>query len=416
MSTPPPEIRMVPVGELTPWPGNPRRGDVQMIAESLAANGQYRPLVVQASTMRVLAGNHTLQAAEALGWPEVRVELLDVDDETAQRIVLVDNRANDVAGYDEGDLLALLQGVPDLTGTGYASADIDALIYGLEQEPVIAPAEADVVPAVLPVARPGDVIQLGRHRVVCGDSTDPALVAAALDGRPADAMWTDPPYGVEYVGKTKAALTIRNDGGDDLEQLLTDAWAAVVPQLAPGAPCYVAHSDTRRITFEQTMRAAGFLVRQNLVWVKNAIVLGHSDYHYRHEPILYGFAGARPGRLGRGGPHWFGGNARSTVFEFPKPAASREHPTMKPVDLILAMLANSVRPGRLVLDPFGGSGSTLIAAELHGANATLVELDPRFVDVTCGRWQRLTGGTPTRGGEVLSFLTEGDDDGSPGGQ
>ena len=391
------DTRVVPVDDLTPWPKNPRRGNVDLIADSLALHGQYRPLVVRKATGEVLAGNHTLAAAKTLGWTEIAATVVDVDQETAERIVLIDNRANDVAGYDEEQLVEILQGLPDLDGTGYAQEDLDALIYGLDQDPEPTPPGIDEIPEVKPKAKVGDVFELGRHRVICGDSTEPETLATLMGEERAHAMWTDPPYGVEYVGKTKEALRIRNDGADDLEQLLTDAWAAVMPRLRPGAPVYVAHSDTRRVTFETTMAAAGFLVRQNLVWVKNVIVLGHSDYQYRHEPILgasagepdaaeeaqgkerpehdpilYGFAGRKPGRLGRGGPYWFGGNSRSTVLEFPKPPASREHPTMKPVDLILAMLANSVRPGQLVLDPFGGSGSTLMAAEVHGADARLV--------------------------------------------
>lgn len=394
----------VPVEGLKPYRGNPRRGNVELVAESLSTNGQYRPIVVRSSTREVLAGNHTLAAAKHLGWTEIAATFVDVDDEQAARIVLIDNRANDVAAYDEAELAAILQGLPDLVGTGYAAADLDALVYGLEQEPAESPDDVDELPEVLTIAQPGDLIHLGRHRVLCADSTDPASVAQVLGGGVADAMWTDPPYGVEYVGKTAAALTIANDGGDDLEQLLTDAWAAVLPGLKPGAPVYVAHSDTRRVTFETTMAAAGFLVRQNLIWAKSSMVLGRSDYHYQHEPILYGFAGRKPGRLGRGGPYWFGGHDKTTVLSFPKPAASREHPTMKPVDLILAMLANSTRPGHTILDPFAGSGSTLIAAELHGASAAVVELDPRFVDVICGRWQKLTGEKPTREGEALDFL------------
>ena len=260
------------------------------------------------------------------------------------------------------------------------------------------------MPDVAPIARRGDLFLLGRHRVLCGDATNPDDLQVVIDGEPASAMWTDPPYGVEYVGKTAAALTIANDGGDDLEQLLTDAWSSVRPALRSGAPSYVAHSDTRRVTFEETLVAAGWLVRQNLIWVKNTMVLGHSDYHYQHEPILYGFAGQRPGRLGRGGPWWFGGNAQTTVFEAPKPARNAEHPTMKPVQLILDMLTNSVRPGATVLDPFGGSGSTLIACELLGAAARVVELDPRFVDVICARWQQQTGELPTRDGQPVDFL------------
>ena len=407
----------VPIDSLTPWPRNARRGNVEVVSESLRVNGQYRPIVVRSSTREVLAGNHTLAAAQVLGWTEIAATFVDVDDDQAERIVLVDNRANDIAGYDETELVKILQGLPDLSGTGYDEAALEELVLGIEQQPAEAPDGVDELPHAQPLASLGDVFTLGRHRVVCGDSTDPETLQRLTGGEPADAMWTDPPYGVEYVGKTAASLTIANDGGDDLEQLLTDIWAATRPALKAGAPCYVAHSDTRRVTFETTLRAAGFLVRQNLIWVKNALVLGRSDYQYQHEPvlaveaghepILYGFAGERPGRLGRGGPWWFGPNSATTVFECPKPTANREHPTMKPVQLILDMLANSVRPGWTVLDPCAGSGSTLMACEVHGAAARVAELDPRYVDVICARWQRHTGHLPTRDGVECDFLGEG---------
>jgi site-specific DNA-methyltransferase (adenine-specific) len=405
----------VPLDTLRPYARNPRRGDVATIVESLRANGQYRPIVVRSSTREVLAGNHTLAAARELGWSEIAATFVDVDDEQAARIVLVDNRANDVAGYDEAELAELLRGLPDLEGTGYDQAALDALVYGLEQAPAQAPDGIDELPDAQPIARLGDVFVLGPHRVVCGDATDPEAVAALMVRERAQAMWTDPPYGVEYVGKTRDALRIVNDGSDGLEQLLTDAWPSALAALEPGSPVYVAHSDTRRVTFETTLTGAGFLIRQNLIWVKDVLVLGHSDYQYRHEPILaaevpshepvlYGFAGAKPGRLGRGGPWWFGPNSATTVFEVPKPPRNAVHPTMKPVQLICDMLANSVRPGWRVLDLFGGSGSTLMACEVHGAAARLVELDPRFVDVICARWQKHTGQLPLRDGVPCDFL------------
>lgn len=405
---------VVKVDELTPFPGNPRRGNVELIAESLTEHGQYRPLVVQASTMHVLAGNHTLAAARKLGWDDVVVTLVDVDDEQARKIVLVDNRTNDVAVYDEEGLARLLAEVPDLSGTGWDEASVDSLVFGVEQEAPEVPDGVDDVPKAAAIAKPGDVFQLGRHRVACGDSTEAATWEKLMpDGEQGFAMWTDPPYGVDYVGKTADALTIENDGADGLRALLDGAWGGVRAKLRDGAPCYVAHADTMRVEVEESLRAAGFLIRQNLVWVKNTMVLGRSDYHWQHEPILavehapilYGFAGQREhGRMGRGGPWWYGGNDKTTVFHFDKPPAAREHPTMKPVELILAMMANSVRPGWVVVDPFGGSGSTLLACELYGADARLVELDPRFVDVICGRWQKLTGELPTRDGVAVSFL------------
>lgn len=419
---------IVPVDGLKHYGKNPRRGDVDKIAESLRENGQYKAIVVRAGSNEVLAGNHTLKAARQLGWDKIAATFVDVDDDAAARIVLVDNRTNDLATYDDTELAALLQSLPTLDGTGFNPVDLADLLGAIEQEPADSPDGADDLPgtAPKPTAKLGDVFTLGRHRVICGDSTDPAVLEQLLGEEKPDLMWTDPPYGVEYVGKTKDALRIENDGAAGLDGLLRAAFAAAARVLRPGSPIYVAHADTERVTFEQTLRAAGFLIRQNLIWVKNSIVLGHSDYHYKHEPILqgeapdpeddapvagkshepllYGFTPGAAGRLGRGGPKWYGPNNGSTVFEFPKPPANREHPTMKPVDLILAMLANSVRPGGLVFDPFAGSGSTLVAAHYHGADARVVELDPRYVDVICARFQKLTGTKPLRAGKPVDFL------------
>lgn len=425
------EKLIVPIDGLKHYGKNPRRGDVDKIAESLQENGQYKAIVVRAGSHEVLAGNHTLKAAKQLGWDKLAATFVDVDDDAAARIVLVDNRTNDLATYDNGELAELLQSLPTLDGTGFTSVDLADLIGGIEQEAAEAPDGADDIPeqAEKPVAKLGDVFTLGRHKVICGDSTSPAVLEQLLGDEHPDLMWTDPPYGVDYVGKTKDALRIENDGAAGLDGLLRAAFAGAAGVLRPGAPIYVAHADTERVTFEQTLRAAGFLIRQNLVWVKNTIVLGHSDYHYKHEPILqgeaaelpvddgegdgkahepllYGFTPGASGRLGRGGPRWYGPNNGSTVFEFPKPPANREHPTMKPVDLILAMLANSVRPGGLVFDPFAGSGSTLIAAHVHGADARVVELDPRYVDVICARYQKLTGTKPMRAGKAVNFLSK----------
>lgn len=423
------EKLIVPIDGLKHYGKNPRRGDVDKIAESLQENGQYKAIVVRAGSNEVLAGNHTLKAAKQLGWDKLAATFVDVDDDAAARIVLVDNRTNDLATYDNAELVELLQSLPTLDGTGFAPVDLADLIGGIEQEAAAAPDGADHIPeqAAKPVAKLGDVFTLGRHKVICGDSTSPAVLEQLLGDEHPDLMWTDPPYGVDYVGKTKDALRIENDGAAGLDKLLRAAFAAAAGVLRPGAPIYVAHADTERVTFEQTLRAAGFLIRQNLVWVKNSIVLGHSDYHYKHEPILqgeaaelpaddseddgkahepllYGFTPGASGRLGRGGPKWYGPNNGSTVFEFPKPPANREHPTMKPVDLILAMLANSVRPGGLVFDPFAGSGSTLIAAHIHGADGRVVELDPRYVDVICARYQKLTGTKPQLAGKAVNFL------------
>jgi DNA modification methylase len=205
-----------------------------------------------------------------------------------------------------------------------------------------------------------------------------------------------PPYGVSYEGKTKARLRIQGDGADGLRRLLDASLAAADAVLTPGSPLYVcAPGGSLALVFGVAFAGAGWELRQTLVWVKDSMVLGHSDYHYRHEQILYGY---KPGeaRLGRGGPGWHGDDSQTTVFEFDRPRASREHPTMKPPQLVEACLRNSSRRREIVLDPFAGSGSTLIAAERLGRRARLIELDPRYCDVIVSRYERFTAGKARR--------------------
>jgi site-specific DNA-methyltransferase (adenine-specific) len=225
-------------------------------------------------------------------------------------------------------------------------------------------------------------------------------------------MWTDPPYGVDYVGKTAESLTIQNDGADGLPDLLAGAFAVATIALKPGAPVYVAHPPgALQRDFINAFGQAGWLWRQSLIWVKDSFALGRSDYHYRHEPISYGFTPGGDGRLGRGGERWCGDNAQDSVFEVPKPTRNGDHPTMKPVELIAAMLRNSCPKGGLVYEPFGGSGSTLLAAHQLGATAAVVELDPRYVDVIYRRYQHAVGTVPVRvtpSGDVAPYDFLGD--------
>lgn len=406
----------VELGSVKLHPRNPRRGDVPEIKKSLKRFGQYKTITVQKSTGLILAGNHTWKAARELGWKKIAAAFVDLPDDEATALVLADNGTADLAVYDEAELAAMVADVrdPNLI-PGFSQDRVENLIYGVNQEPAPAPANVDDVPDLPkrePQTRLGDVWVFGEHRLVCGKAEDPLAVEAVMGADKAALMWTDPPYGVDYEGKTEEKLRIKGDGKDGLARLLRESFANVADYLAPGAPVYVAHADTERVTFETALRENGYLVRQNLIWVKNTMVLGHSDYHYRHEPILeavldddgevdgkehepvlYGFAAGGEGRLGRGGPRWYGTNNRTTVFEFPKPAASRSHPTMKPVELIQAMLVNSVRPGRLILDPFAGSGSTMLAAELQGCASRLIELDPRYCDVILARWHEQGDGS-----------------------
>ena len=386
------EIVAVAVDELVPFNGNARIGNVDLIAESLEVNGQYRPIVVRKATNEILAGNHTWKAAKQLGWRTIDVAYVDVDAVGAQRIVLVDNRSNDVAGYDPEALTALLMELDSFAGTGYDQADLDALLASLtgvdDPEALTDPDDVPDVPATAQ-SRLGDVWSLGRHRLLVGDATDD--LEPLMQGDLADLVLTDPPYNVNYEGGT--GLKIENDKltSADFYGLLFSAFGQASKNSKAGAPIYVFHADSERVNFEQAAVKAGWSIRQNLVWVKNALVMGRQDYHWRHEPILYGWL---PGA----GHVWAGDRKQTTVIEFDRPSKSELHPTMKPVGLVAYLLGNSSNRGDIVLDPFGGSGSTLIACHAEGRTARLVELDPKYADVILRRYMEHTGDTPTCNG------------------
>lgn len=395
-------IQYIPTENLTPHPNNPRQGDIPLIIESITANGIYKPVIVQKTTGHILAGNHTYQALKALGHKTIPVTYVDVDNETARRILLVDNRANDLATYDEELLQNILSELPDLYGTGYTLDDIET---NFELDETTNPDEAPTPPET-PKTKPSDIWQLGKHRVICADTTLPETWQQLMQNQKAYTIWTDPPYGVDYTGGTKDSLKIQNDNPQDLPHLLGEAFKRAVENTREAAAVYIAYASAQRHAFEEACNNAGISIRQDLIWAKNQPTLGWADYHWKHEPLFYGFTPGGQGRKGRGGPHWYGDDTSTTVFEIPKPQRNAEHPTMKPIDLIRPMLKNSTKPGGLVIDPFGGSGSTLIAAHLEGFTCYTSELDPRFVDVICRRYEELTGNTPVleRTGTAVTFL------------
>ena len=232
---------------------------------------------------------------------------------------------------------------------------------------------------------------MGPHRLLCADSTEGASVERVMAGERAEVLWTDPPYGVGYVGKTPEALTVSNDSTPGLSELLQAAFAHADGALTPGARIYLCHPTGRNaFPFAQAFCEVGWRLHQSLVWVKDRMVLGHADYHHRHEGILYGYKPG-PGRWGRGAQGWYGGNDQDSVLEVPRPAASRDHPTAKPVELIRRCLTNSSQPNGAVLDPFSGSGSSLMASEELGRRAFLIELDPAYCHVIIARWEAFTG-------------------------
>jgi DNA modification methylase len=377
---------------LTLMPGNPRQGNVAAVARSLEAFGQRKPIVANRDGV-VLAGNHTLLAARELGWTHIAVVAVDSNEVDGKAYALADNRVGDLGGYDEDALVAMLTDVADadtelLASLGWSDAELRELLAPTDV-PLTDPDDVPPPPAE-PVSKLGDLWLLGEHRLLCGDAADDDAFVALLGDAQADVVWTDPPYGVSYVGKTSDALTIANDERGDAvehEAFLRRSLGAALAHTRPGATWYVtAPSGPALLGFMTALCDLGVL-RQLLVWVKDRFVLGHSDYHYRHEDILYGWT---PGAAHHAVPD----RTQDSVWEFDRPSASRQHPTMKPVALIVRALQNSSNHGALVLDPFGGSGSTLIACQDSGRVARLVEVDPTYCDVACLRYQQHTGQLP----------------------
>jgi DNA modification methylase len=259
-----------------------------------------------------------------------------------------------------------------------------------QQTIVRARPEADSAPdpPKHPDSQAGDLYELGPHRLICGDATDPAVLAALFGDERAAMIWTDPPYGVDYVGKTENALRIQNDGPEGLRELLIGAWRAAQPLLIESAPFYVAGpTGPRGEDFQASFREAEWVFKQMLVWLKPQIVLGRQNYHLQYEGIYHGHApGRNAGRMTPDRFRWHGPDNETSVFEVASPRASEEHPTMKPIAVITPALKNSSLPGEIVLDLFAGSGSTLLAAHQAGRRAYLVELDPRYCDVIRARW------------------------------
>lgn len=396
------------IDEVHTHPANVRQGDVGAISESLKAHGQYRPIVYQQSTHRILAGNHTYKAAKALGWTHIAATPVICDDEQALRILLADNKANDLATYDEPELIELLKQLADtsdgLLGTLFDEDELDSLIE--DNSHFELPSEVDDVPDKAPsITNAGDVWLLGKHKVMCGDSTNGEQVKALMDGLEADLVWTDPPYGVAYVGKTKDALTIENDDMDidALQEFLTKAFKAGYEVTKKGGCWYVAAPSGNIFqAFSIPLSILG-IWRHTLVWVKDSLVMGRADYHYRHESIFYGW---KEGAAHQAPPD----RKQDTVWEIPRPHRSAEHPTMKPVELIAKAIKNSTNQNQIVLDLFGGSGSTLIAAQETNRIGYLMELDPQYVDVICARYQKHTGQQPVLAatGEAHDFTPDAD--------
>lgn len=427
-----------PVDTLVPYERNSRlhpADQVEGIASSIAEFGFLSPIIVDTRRGRIAAGHGRLLAARMLGMERVPVVAVEHLTEAQFRAyVIADNKHTDNSRFDDAVLAAELADLRemgfDLDPIGFSDDELAALLPDIDDD---APAPAtstdpDDVPDAppTPTSRLGDLWRVGQHRVLCGDSTSPEALTLLLDGGQADCLWTDPPYNVNYQG-TAGGILNDNMADADFAAFLRAVFENAAAHLSDGAPAYIAHADAgpMGVAFRAEFMAAGFHLASCLIWRKNTFTLGRSDYHWQHEPILYGWK--------RGAAHrWYGERTKTTVLELAggavtrtgedevqvnlgetglvirgqgltiegvrgsvfleeKPKRNSEHPTMKPVALIERMLENSTNPGDVVLDLFGGSGSTLIAADRLKRLGRLMELDPRFVDVIVRRWQDLTG-------------------------
>jgi DNA modification methylase len=377
----------VPIGELRPWIGNPRKNSdaVKAVADSIRKFGFGAPIIARQADRQIIGGHTRLQAARRLGLTHVPVRYLDLSAEDAQLLALADNKLGEIAEWDEGMLARILEELKaanaNLSTTGFDPTEIDRLLAEIGAERT-ADIEEDPVPEPpkTPDSVPGTIYELGPHRLLCGDSTRTADVQKVVGAERLSLLWTDPPYNVDYEG---AAGSILNDqmSKERFRTFLVDAFRASDSVMPAGAVFYVAHADTEGLAFRAAIETVGWKLASCLIWRKDSLVLGRGDYHWIHEPILYGW---KPGASHRS----VADRTQTTVWECDRPKRSEEHPTMKPVPLIERALRNSSDTGETVLDVFGGSGSTLIAAARTGRRALLVELDPKYCDVIRQRWAR----------------------------
>ncbi|ETA80594.1 site-specific DNA-methyltransferase [Youngiibacter fragilis] len=377
------DMKLVPIQELIPYVNNARThspAQITKLRSSLREFGFVNPIIVDRD-FSVIAGHGRLIAAKEEGFTEVPCVFVDHLTEAQKKAyIIADNRYAEDAGWDE-ELLRLeiesLQGMEfDVGLLGFEPAELNKLMTdedGIEEDDFDVDAELQK-PAI---TKPGDIWLLGRHRLVCGDSTKPETYSALMDGKKANLVVTDPPYNVNYEG---SAGKIKNDnmGNEAFYSFLFDAFKNIEEVMAQDASIYVFHADTEGLNFRKAFTDVGFYLSGTCIWKKQSLVLGRSPYQWQHEPVLFGWK--------KKGKHmWYSDRKQSTIWEYDKPKKNGEHPTMKPVALIAYPITNSSMSGCIVLDPFGGSGSTLIACEQTDRVCHTIELDEKFCDVIVKR-------------------------------
>ena len=401
-------LERVDVSALSAFAGNPRMhadSQIDQIAASIRQFGWTNPILVDAGGT-IIAGHGRLEAAKRLQLREVPViRLGHLSEAQRKALVIADNQLALNAGWDEVALSSLIRDLDaedfELDVLGFMAQDLDRYLAGIHAD-TAAETDEDPIPEVPvePVSKPGDLWILGGHRLLCGDATVLSDVERLMDGQLADMVFSDPPYNVDYGNGVKDKLNgkdrrILNDAlGDGFYQFLYDACVSMLT-VTKGA-CYICMSSSELHTLQKAFTDAGGKWSTFVIWAKNTFTLGRADYQRQYEPILYGWK--------QGGDHfWCGARDQGDVWFVDKPRVNDLHPTMKPVELVERAIRNSSKSRDIVLDLFGGSGTTLIAAERAGRSARLLELDPKYVDVIVERWQNLTGGVAVLDGEDRTY-------------
>ena len=390
-----PKIELREINTLIPYINNSRKHSdeqVAQIAASIKEFGWTNPILVDGNN-GLIAGHGRLLAARKLNMDKIPViELAHLSEIQKKALIIADNKLSLNADWDNDLLMLELQQLNidefDLALLGFDEKELDALLNPITG--TLGLTDEDAVPDIPdePKTKLGDVYILGNHRLMCGDSCSVTDMDKLVNDRQVDMWLTDPPYNVAYEGKTKDALTIQNDSmsDDGFRQFLRDAYVTANTVMKSGAVFYIWHADSEGYNFRGAAHDAGWKVRQCLIWKKSSLVMDRQDYHWKHEPCLYGWK--------EGASHlWAADRKQTTILEFDRPNRNGEHPTMKPVELFEYQMLNNTKGGDIVLDSFGGSGTTMIAAEKHGRHAYIMELDPKYCDVIVKRWEEFTGKT-----------------------
>ena len=390
------------INQIIPYENNPRKNDkaVDIVAKSISEFGFKVPIVIDKNNV-IVCGHTRYKAAKKLGLTDIPVIVADdLTDDQIKAFRLVDNKTSEIASWDDELLIQELMNI-----------ELDMTTFNFEEPLEVGEDDFDIDEAIdsitTPVSKGGQIWILGNHRLICGDSTTDDVLRL-MNGRKADLYLSDPPYNVAV--SNSQGMTIQNDdmGDSEFREFLSKAFYQVSNALKVGGAFYIWHADTEGLNFRAAALANGLTIKQNLIWVKNQFIMGRQDYQWQHEPCLYGWK--------EGASHYFTRNRKqatvlddstpldmltkeelieliqTTVLRYDKPTKNTDHPTMKPVPLIERLIRNSSRKGQLVLDTFGGSGTTLIASEKLERQCYMVEYDPKYVDVIIERWQQLTGG------------------------